>query len=170
MMQKEGKTGYIEQYSTQEKGEKKRKTHVDRRPLGHSTLLISASGDRSSVRHGTGTLYTHTLPVTTVWFDSERYLRVLYLSMVGWPLRIGSKIPLCILTAVVVVVAWTERFLFSSSLFTNQKNMGSFLSQYAKEVGIGAVTALVGVQLFSPANPIGSTLRLFKQFRSQVSW
>ena len=63
MMQKEGKTGYIEQYSTQEKGEKKRKTHVDRRPLGHSTLLISASGDRSSVRYryGTGTLYSRVL-------------------------------------------------------------------------------------------------------------
>ena len=38
------------------------------------------------------------------------------------------------------------------------------------EILCGAGAIVVAVQLFTPANPIGSSLRLLKQFRTQVCY
>eukprot|EP00559_Dactyliosolen_fragilissimus_P002420 CAMPEP_0184862972 /NCGR_PEP_ID=MMETSP0580-20130426/8178_1 /TAXON_ID=1118495 /ORGANISM="Dactyliosolen fragilissimus" /LENGTH=394 /DNA_ID=CAMNT_0027360999 /DNA_START=20 /DNA_END=1204 /DNA_ORIENTATION=- len=43
--------------------------------------------------------------------------------------------------------------------------MGAFLS--TTDLAYGAAATICAVQLLTPANPIGSTLRLFKQFRKQ---
>jgi hypothetical protein len=48
--------------------------------------------------------------------------------------------------------------------------MGLMLSSIsAAEAACGAAGLLAAVQLLTPANPIGSSLRLLRQFRSQVS-
>jgi len=46
--------------------------------------------------------------------------------------------------------------------------MGTIFSLGTTEVLCGAAALLTAVQVFTPANPIGSSLRLMKQFRSQV--
>lgn len=43
--------------------------------------------------------------------------------------------------------------------------MGAFLS--TTDIACGAAAAILAVQLLTPADPLGSTLRLLKQFRSQ---
>jgi len=45
--------------------------------------------------------------------------------------------------------------------------MGTIFSLGTTEVLCGAAALLTAVQVFTPANPIGSSLRLMKQFRSQ---
>ena len=48
--------------------------------------------------------------------------------------------------------------------------MGLMLSSIsATELLCGAGASLTAVQILTPANPIGSSMRLLKQFRSQVS-
>lgn len=44
--------------------------------------------------------------------------------------------------------------------------MGAHLS--TTDMACGVVSLVVAVQMLTPANPIGSTLRMFRQFRLQV--